>query len=274
MDLASQDLLEAGDLLAAVTDLPMHDRWFIDSTAAVRAAGPDREAVTAAFLTALEQLVAAARTSLPRFDKDLQQAQGAFSRYFVDDDDLVESLAMQPVAAVEYTRSRPALLAPTSNVRVIVDYPLDTETRLVANGAITFYDDTTAERTSRVRDAQLGAQLDHGLGKASIVGPAVVSVAAYYQYQHEAAVLKVDPLKPVPGVVFTDLPPDAKEVFASKGNIFLVQGKLSLTPGGSVKVPISVTWSNRTELIDKPAWRGQVGIAYDVDALVSLLGAR
>ena len=38
-------------------------------------------------------------------------------------------------------------------------------------------------------------------------------------------------------------------------------------PRSGVKVPVSVTYSNRTELIDKPTWRAQIGITYDFDSL-------
>jgi len=51
----------------------------------------------------------------------------------------------------------------------------------------------------------------------------------------------------------------------------LFQAKLTLAPVGSnIKVPVSVTYSNRTELIEKPTWRGQVGFTYDFDSLFAL----
>jgi hypothetical protein len=146
---------------------------------------------------------------------------------------------------------------------------------MVANGAATFYDSLPPNipaDVTRYRDAQFGLQLEHGLGQQSIVGPAVVSVALYYQYQHSPALLEIDPLKPIPGVAFTGLPANARTIFAEKGNIWLGQAKLSLTPpGSSIKVPLSMTVSSRTELIDKPTWRGQVGLAYDLDSLLGAL---
>ncbi|MND07777.1 hypothetical protein D3C83_299980 [compost metagenome] len=48
--------------------------------------------------------------------------------------------------------------------------------------------------------------------------------------------------------------------------------KLSLAPGATgIKIPLSLTLSNRTELIDKPTWRGQLGLTYDFDSLLSAL---
>jgi hypothetical protein len=162
-----------------------------------------------------------------------------------------------------------------SNYRVIFDYPLSKKTKVVANGAITFYDSVPSgqETVKRYRDAQVGVQLDQGLGDVSILGPAVLTLAGYFQYQHSDALLNVDPAEPVTGVVFVNLPEGAKQVVASTGNIWLVQGRLSLVPASSaIKIPLSVTWSNRTELIDKPVWRGQIGISYDLDSLFGVLG--
>jgi hypothetical protein len=58
-------------------------------------------------------------------------------------------------------------------------------------------------------------------------------------------------------------------VLGTKGHIGVLQAKLSVPLGEVVKVPFSVTWSNRRELIpEKSTFRGQVGLAIDVDALM------
>jgi hypothetical protein len=57
-------------------------------------------------------------------------------------------------------------------------------------------------------------------------------------------------------------------VFATKGHIQVGQVRLVLGPEkSSARFPISISYSNRTELIDRPAWRGQVGVSYDFDSL-------
>jgi len=85
----------------------------------------------------------------------------------------------------------------------------------------------------------------------------------------------VDGANPIPGITFTGLPANTSTVFAKTGNIWLVQAKLSVVPSGkSVKIPISVTYSNRTELVDKPTWRAQIGVSYDFDSLMSLFATK
>ncbi len=276
MSQPSADLLDsAGSFVEPVVNLGGYNAWQMRSRAAIVAARTDRARVVSAMNTALQELIVLARAAQPDLDRLANDALAGYSRYFLAQDDLLASLSTKNVLALEYTGAQPTGQVGTSNVRLIVDLPLTTRTKMVANGAVTFYDslptDTPASVT-RYRDAQLGLQLEHGLGTASILGPAVVSIAGYYQYQHSPSVLQVDPLKPIPGVAFSGLPANARTVLAAAGHIWLGQAKLALTPpGSSIKVPLSVTFSNRTELIDKPTWRGQVGIAYDLDSLLGAL---
>ena len=54
-------------------------------------------------------------------------------------------------------------------------------------------------------------------------------------------------------------------LLGTKGHIGVVQGKLTIPINGIVRVPISVTWSNRTELIKQEDLRGQIGLTFDLD---------
>jgi hypothetical protein len=59
---------------------------------------------------------------------------------------------------------------------------------------------------------------------------------------------------------------------STRGNINLLQAKWSIPMGdGGFKIPISITRSNRTELIKENDIRGTIGISYDFDALFSKL---
>jgi hypothetical protein len=213
--------------------------------------------------------LAAEAEKLEQYQLRVLAVSGAYNRFFLAQDAFIDTLATASVLAVEYTRTMPAAQPTTHNLRVIYYQPFSTKTKLVANAALTAYDDEPADTAAggRLRDAQAAVQLDRGLGTTAI-GAAVFSIAGYFQYQRAASILKIDPAQPLPGVTFVGLPDGAKEVFTKTGNIWLAQAKVSLTPAGkSVTVPLSITYSNRTELVDTPAWRGQVGINYNVDAL-------
>jgi hypothetical protein len=264
----------AGAFVETFLAFPEFADWQKQTVAAVAAARGNREAIITALRTRLEQLVVLAKSKHPDFEARATEALSAYSRFFLAQDDLLAQLATKNVIAVEYTYSQPTGQAATNNYRAIFDLPLTTRTKLVANAALTTYRPRPADfpAVPTYRDAQAGVQLEHGLGSQSIIGPAVITLAGYYQYQHAPSLLKVDPAKPLPGIAFVGLPDGSKAVFTKTGNILLGQFKLALTPAGSsVKIPLSVTVSNKTELVDKPTWRGQVGIAYDFDAILGAL---
>jgi hypothetical protein len=279
MKKAANDLSSsAGDFVDAIMHLKGFDTWSAKSVASIHAAGKDRARIVDALKAALAELrdlAQSQKAQIPDFDTQVSDAVAAYSRYFLAQHNLVEPLAKKNVLAFEYANNRPPLQASTSNYRVILDYPFSKTTKLIANAAATFYNSVPPGQTivKKYRDAQIGVELDHGLGDVAILGPAVFSVAGYYQYQRSPALLKVDPTKPFEGITFVGLSPDAKNVVAKTGDIYLAQAKLSLVPSGSnIKVPVSVTWSNRTELIDKKTLRGQIGISYDLDSLFAGLG--
>jgi len=275
MNDAADDLLKrAGTFAESVTGAPGYDAWFAAHLARVKAAGDDRVKLVAALNEALEDLVPIVRMRVPDLEVQANAALGAYSRFFLGQAELIDSIATKKVFALEFTSNRPTGVPNTLNGRFIVDWPITANTKLVGNIGVTFYDSVPADAppgTDKYRDAQIALQLDRGLGEASIIGPATFSFALYYQYQREPALLQVDPSNPTAGVIFIGLPDAAKTVFAKKGDIRLAQAKLSFAPDGSnVKIPVSVTYSNRTELIDKPAWRAQVGVSYDFDSLFAL----
>ncbi len=56
---------------------------------------------------------------------------------------------------------------------------------------------------------------------------------------------------------------------ALKGNIYVVQLKLTVPVKESgIKVPLSITASNRSELIKEKDVRASFGVTFDLDALV------
>lgn len=278
LDTPSADLLAAGiALVKDVGDTNWNEQWTNDSVKALIAARNDRATFVAALNQAMDNLATQATVAFE--GGSVGAALAAYNRFFLAQDELIDTLAKSTVVALVYTDSRPLGQTPVNNLKLIIDKPLTTQAKLTFNGGFDFYGATPQSPNlslSRFRDAQVGLEVDTGLmGGKSISGPATLSVAGYYQYQHSPVLLDVSGTSPLPGITFTGLPSNATTVFASTGSIWLVQAKLTLAPPGkSVKVPISVTYSNKTELIDKPTWRAQIGISYDFDSLMSILSTK
>ena len=219
---------------------------------------------------------------------------------------ITQQMALPPILSVEYDVNRPTGQPSNSVVRVIYQKsflpkekkkptasgssaaPVSASSgkaksassttptpilTLTVNGAVSFYnsDQSNVPGAGYLRNAQFAAEIGHDFSiKSSMLGQLnfTLSTAGYYQDQRSPAILNVTPGAPVDGVTFVGLPATATKVFGSTGNIGLWQLKLTTGSGSSVKVPLSVTYSNRTELITKPTWKAQIGISYDFDSLL------
>lgn len=192
---------------------------------------------------------------------------GKRSFYRLTAEDFVAALADQPVLTFEYVDNRPVGQEPFSTIRIIFDKGAG-KWSFAFNGAVTFYDQKpTLPGADRWRDAQVAAQLQRELGTFLSV-PASVSLSYYFQYQNSPAIFDVKPGEPLPGITFVNLPEGAQQAFVKTGNLHLAQFRLMMSPKqSSVRIPFAVSYSNRTELVNKPAWRAQIGISYDFDSL-------
>jgi hypothetical protein len=64
-----------------------------------------------------------------------------------------------------------------------------------------------------------------------------------------------------------ELPAEAATLLDTKGNIVVFQAQLTIPMGETVRVPFSVTWASRSELLKEKDVRGQIGMTLDLDGL-------
>jgi hypothetical protein len=196
----------------------------------------------------------------------------AYTSYLGTEDavGLAKMLAVPPVLSVEFDQNRPISAPQNSVFRVIFQKNYKPLT-VTVNGAVSFYDSAQSgvPGAGRLRDSQFAAEVAHPFSLSLPNQTATnftVSGAFYDQYQNSPAILNVTPGAPVDGVTFVNLPSTATQVYGTKGNIAIGQLKLTAGGGSAVTVPLSVTYSNRTELIQKPTWKAQIGVSYDFDS--------
>src|SRR5579872_5599398 len=184
-----------------------------------------------------------------------------------EQDFLSASLSTKPVWTFEYNDNRPTGQPSDSTFRLIWNQGISKNWTLTGNFAVAIYDSPqTTSNIGRLRDIQLGFEVDRKLPKLAILGAAILSGSYYYQDQ-KSPVLTVDASQPLPGITFSSLPSGANQVLAQTGNIQIAQIKMTVGTGSSAKIPIAVSWSNRSELVPHPDWRAQIGISYDFDSL-------
>jgi hypothetical protein len=267
-------------------DRPEMQTWTIGTRDLVLAAAnlDDAYAQWESRATALLLAFRAGQTD-PNFDQELTGATAAYainiSAYQAGEDKYFESLRKDPVLSVEYDYNRPASAPSNSTFRLIYGQNVGKTLTLTANGAASIYNSQPSSAipgASLLRDVQIAGEASYDFSKGkklSLIGNSLASAAYYFQDQTSPAILNVTPGTPVSGVTFVGLPSSATQVYGQTGKVHIVQGRFTYTPGTSgVSIPISISWSNRTELVvnANSIWRGQVGISYDFDSLFSGLG--
>jgi hypothetical protein len=179
-----------------------------------------------------------------------------------------EALRATPMLSVEYDYNSPVNQPDYSTARLIGQINKKGWTGTL-NAAGAFYNSTptTVPGAGKVRDFQVsgeGAFNFNQLKSTPLLGDSTFSLAYYYQDQTSPAILTAAPAN------ISGLPSTVTSAFAKRGVINIAQAKFAFIPRNStINIPVSVTWSNRTELVTNPAWRGQVGITYNFDSLFS-----
>jgi hypothetical protein len=217
----------------------------------------------------MDELVLLAR-SVPDFDRKVALAQASYARYAFAYEDAIRELNGKAQFTFEYTYALPQNQPIVHNFRLVAGFnPHGGKGLLTANLAATIYGTVaTSARYGRLRDLQAAAQFDRPLG-GLITHPAVLTLAGYYQYQFDPSVINIGPGSLAPGTSIS-LPKDAAVLLGSKGSMAIVQAKVTIKMKDTgVKIPIGISWSNRTELIKATDVRGHVGLTYDLDSLLT-----
>ena len=202
----------------------------------------------------------------------------ALSDFLFEEQDFVQAIANKPVLTVEYDNNRPTGQISYSIGQLIYGQGIGTKWSLTGNAAVAVYDShppSSVPGASRLRDIQAGLEADYKLSVPAAIknlGIPTLSGPFYFQHQSSPVIVNVNASEPLTGITFSGLSSNASQVFAQKGNISVGQLKVSLGTG-SVRVPLSISYSNRTELITRPTWKAQIGISYNFDSLFASSGS-
>jgi hypothetical protein len=201
------------------------------------------------------------------FDKRVTKALLALEGFDQARLKVFQAMQKRPLVAVEYVATRENELPDKATWRAIAEGQWGPRLDLTANVSWTLQRQpaTTLASGSKnmdVRDFQAAAQLEVPLASAekalaSTSGLGVPSFAVAYLSQK---------LTDKATIAF------AGNTFAlDEGWIHVVQAKVTLPVKGSgVKIPLSISFANRTELLKEKTIRGHVGLTFDLDVLSAL----
>jgi hypothetical protein len=254
-----------------------YDKWRTTARDAIASAGADQ--VETVVLKQAEEF-REVFGNIPALQPMFRAAANALSAYAQERRQGLDKIAKSPIVSIEYNFTRQFPEATTlnamasgattvspadgmrlpslSSVTLVGVMSLGESTKapeLTGNATATFFDSLPrGSSAGRLRDYRLSAQLDVPLRDIPSVGLPRLSFSYLFLSLVE------EPL----GAKVTV---NGKEV-GTTGNIHLFQSKLTIAVKNSgIKIPISFTYSNRTELITETEKRGTIGITYDFDSL-------
>jgi len=188
----------------------------------------------------------------PTAKKVIADFERSAKSYLEDRGRLLEEVANGPIVTFEYTNNRPGNQPNYSNFNLIGEFSaFNGRADLTTNASFSTFAKKPTGARGLARDFQMSGQLDVPLGDIAKTGPFVFTMSGKYQH------------------LFSDITTTGTTpTTAKKGNIGIGQFKLTIPVKGSgVKIPLSVTFSNRTELIKESKVRGNIGITFDLDTI-------
>jgi hypothetical protein len=220
---------------------------------------------------AAERFVAVLTTEMPKLEhlaNPPAAVMDALDKYVLESARLQKSIAkiydfanQGLLITFDWSTARDATLPDLYTATGVIEAGLgaDRKTDLTVNVVANVYRHTPANASQAFKSFEVSMQLEHPLGRSFVLPSASAAVSARYSY------LPKDTVAASVGTAGT----------AASGSIVYVQGKLTVPVKGSgVKVPLSVTASNRTELIKEANVRGSVGLTFDLDTFMTALGLK
>ncbi len=190
------------------------------------------------------------------------------------------------LATVTYTYSTPPGKPATHDATAVLSYVwknVDKGAQLTGNfGGSWFASVPVGASYRQLKDYQFSGEFDQPLPPAQKVKgqwvsnadpKATFSLAGYGQYQYAPNVLNLNITNVAPGTNIT-VPANSQVFTSTKGWLGIAQAKLTFNVGKGASIPLAVKWSNKTDLLDKPDWKGQFGVSYDLSAIASILNPK
>lgn len=177
----------------------------------------------------------------------------SYSSYLQEHDQVLQAAANGSTITFEYLNQRELNAVDLSTFKVIGALTPQGKVNLTFNGSVTVLNKIPAGvAINRLRDFQLSGQADIPLGAGLKTGSFVLSFSGKYQKLQDDVMLPTGSTAP-----------------GTSGGIGVGQVKLTIpvAKGTGVKIPLSVTFSNRTELIQEREVRGNIRITLDLDSI-------
>jgi hypothetical protein len=212
----------------------------------------------------------------PDFDDRVLAARNAYSRYYANTQGGF-ALANQNMLTVQLSYQQPSLQPKLVNAKLVYAWsPKKMGTvnpgTVTLNAGVSAYTQPqstdTNGSTGRWHDAQLAVQFDRPIDSK---GLSPFTLGGYFQYQISPGLVNIPAGATTPPGTTITLPANGLQLLGQKGTIAVAQASMTLQlPNSGIKIPIGVSWSNRTELLTGNEIRGHIGFSFDSHSLLLL----
>jgi hypothetical protein len=223
-------------------------QWYVDTQGQIAAAAPGNvETVLKAQLAKLP----IAELS-PETVTALTNVARQFGAYLEGRERILDKVAKGTIATFEYTNKREVAAPDTSNFMGIYETAFGKDADFTFNGSLTMFNKLPiGPNAKRVRDFQFSGQLDLPFGDPTGAGQFVLSASGKYERLMQLASTNTGLIVP-----------------NSNGDIAIGQVKLTVPIKGlGIRLPISLSFANRTELVKEKEVRGNFGFTFDLDTI-------
>jgi hypothetical protein len=177
-----------------------------------------------------------------------------FDAFLAKRNDILDEISNGWIATFDYNNERPAGMPSLSNFRFLVEKgAYKGSIDFTGNASLTVYNSRpTDPGIQRLRDFRFAGQIDVPMGDVSKTGKFMLSFAGRYER------------------LLNDEPIEGTTEIIRKGDIAVGQVKLTIPiRGTAMKIPLSISFANRTDLIQEREIRGNFGVTFDLDSILA-----
>ena len=269
-----------GGLIRDSGEMDQYTLWVADTREKLRNAPQTEEGWNRTLQEQLDNLLDKLRNIDRDFDARSMDLATAYIRYIRARRDPASTIVNNTALTVEYTYSEPALQPRQHTAKLAYAFSPFVRSQSANPGIVTlnigadYYHvgqpTGSVGKTSHWKGGQVAMQFDRPLGPAN--SPAQLSIGAYYEYLvHPVMIVPVGAIAGATTVKASA----GDHLLAPKGPLFSGNATVTLRMArNGVKVPIGISWSNRTDLGKGNEVRGHIGLTFDATPLLLLSGAK
>jgi len=173
--------------------------------------------------------------------------------------------------SAQYAFNKPLNQPETHDITLIYTKDFGQYGSLDFNGGFSIYGGTlpAGAKYGRIHFGQASGEYDRNLNPTSNSLQSQLSLAGYWQYQPEPSVLNIPAGTVLPGTTIP-IPNGIQEFVGTKGSLWVTQGKVTIKGPDGVNIPLGVSWSNKSDLLQGTKVGAQVGLSYNFSSLKNL----